>query len=104
LTIFGNIIPVAVGQLLVGPGHDFGSDAGYLQVLASGLVASSIVILGYVTMRPSEASKFNLERAANFGVIGAVALLVLEVVLTPFQLAGTGLTASTTGWLILVRW
>lgn len=104
LAILGNIIPVAVGQLLVGPGHDFGSDAGYLQVLASGIVASSIVILGHVTMRPSEARNFNLERAANFGVIGSVALLVLEIVMTPFQLAGTGLTASTTGWLTLVRW
>lgn len=73
-------------------------------MLASGIVASSIVILGYVTMRPSEIAKFNLERAANFGVIGAVALLVLEVVMTPLQLAGTGLTASITGWLILGRW
>ena len=104
LIIFGNIIPVAVGQLLVGPGHDFGSDAGYLRVLASGVVASSIGVFSYVAVRPSQAKNFNLECAANFGLIGVVALLAIEIVITAFQLAGTDLTASTTGWLILVRW
>ncbi|SEE14694.1 cytochrome c oxidase assembly protein [Ruania alba] len=102
-SIFGVLAPVVVGQILVGPNHDFGSDAGIYQALVAPAVFGLMVV---ATIRVLSGRPIAPEILARLCVTIAVLLPVLiaaDALLAWFKLAGSGLFDSVTGWQILLR-
>ncbi|MEV8339589.1 MULTISPECIES: cytochrome c oxidase assembly protein [Leucobacter] len=103
-TCFGILAPVVVGQILVGPNHDLGSDAGTYQTLATGAVFGVIII---AAIRAAQGRRFDpviVTRLTRFVLVGIPLIVATDVLLTWFKLAGSGLLDSETGWQILARW
>lgn len=103
-TCFGILAPVVVGQILVGPDHDIGSDAGIYQTLATGAVFGVIVIAAIRAARGHRFDPVIAIRLTKFALFGIPLIIVTDVLLTWFKLAGSGLLDSETGWQILARW
>lgn len=103
VALVGSLAPVVVGQVLVGPNHDFGSDAAIYQTVASQLLFGVVVVQGLrvATGRRVRAAERPQWRVVAVGLL--VVTFVAELVLLWFKLAGSGVTASATGWLELVR-
>ncbi|MGW6276200.1 cytochrome c oxidase assembly protein [Kribbella sp. NPDC055071] len=101
--LVGSLAPVVVGQVLVGPRHDFGSDAAIYQTVASQVLLGVIVIqvLRIGTDRRLRALDRVHWRATAVLLLGV--LVVTEGVLVWFKLAGSSPFASATGWFELVR-
>lgn len=103
-TCFGILAPVVVGQILVGPNHDLGSDAGTYQTLATGAVFGVIVIAAIRAARGDRFDPAIVTRLTRFVLVGIPLIVATDVLLTWFKLAGSGLLDSETGWQILARW
>lgn len=102
-SVFGILGPVVVGQILVGPDHDFGSDAGIFQAL---LTAAAFGLLLIGTVRVLSGRPIAPEILARLFATIAVLLPIIiaaEVLLAWFKLAGSGLLESPTGWMIVAR-
>lgn len=98
------LAPVAVGHVLVGPNHDFASDVAYFQGLAEA-GAFGLVLLTATNMAFGEFPTPALLRRLFLTTSVLLALTVApEPLIAWFKLAGTPLTASATGWLLLVKW
>ncbi|MGD9515340.1 cytochrome c oxidase assembly protein [Mycolicibacterium sp.] len=103
-SMFGLLAPVVVGQVLVGPDHDFGSDAAIVQTLAVNVGFGGITV---ATLRVASGRLVPIASLRRLFLIAAVSLPVIvatDVVIALFKLSGTGLLASVTGWQILARW
>ncbi|SJM63645.1 cytochrome c oxidase assembly protein [Gulosibacter sp. 10] len=100
---FGILAPVVTGQVLVGPEHDFGSDAAIVQTVAAHallgplLVAFLRVLSGRLIPPPT------LRRIFTIAVVALPALILSEPVIAWFKLSGTSATESLTGWFIIAR-
>ncbi|GAA1585459.1 cytochrome c oxidase assembly protein [Kribbella hippodromi] len=103
VALLGSLAPVVVGQVLVGPNHDFGSDAAIYQTVAGQVLLGLLVVQA---LRMATGRKVRVGERRRWKLV-AVALLVVmvvaEVVLLWFKLAGSSPTASATGWFELVR-
>jgi putative copper resistance protein D len=94
------LAPIVVGQILVGPNHDFGGDAGILGTTALTMWFGSTAILVWRLSRGQRVSRTTLKR---YGALSVGALTVgaaAEVVLAVFKTDGTPLFANATGYLI----
>lgn len=102
-SVFGVLAPVVVGQILVGPDHDFGSDAGIYQALVAAAVFGLLVVatIRVLSGRPI-APEILVRLFATLAVLLPV-LIAADVLLAWFKLAGSGLFDSVTGWQILLR-
>ncbi|WP_022909217.1 cytochrome c oxidase assembly protein [Aestuariimicrobium kwangyangense] len=104
--LVGSLAPVVVGQVLVGPNHDFGGDAAVVQtVVGQALLGVALVMVlrlatGQVPGWRTGGLPAGWIRAAW---VGWFLLVATEVVVTWFKLAGSGPTSSPTGMLALVR-
>lgn len=100
----GILAPVVVGQILVGPNHDLGSDAGIYQVLLTSGIFGVILIAAVraVVGRPfcTEIST----RITWMVLVGLPIIVTSDLLLAWFKLVGTGLFDSATGWQIIARW
>lgn len=98
--VIGSLAPVVVGQILVGPNHDFGSDAGMLQSLALGALAGTVWVLAARVASGRLLRPETLRRA--FGVLSGlwVVVVLAEAVLIPFKLQGPAGDNPT--WMLLV--
>ena len=103
-TCFGILAPVVVGQILVGPNHDIGSDAGIYQTLATGAVFGVIIIAAIRAAHGQSLDPIIATRFTRFVLVGGVLIVITDVLLTWFKLAGSSLLDSETGWQILARW
>lgn len=103
-TCFGILAPVVVGQILVGPNHDLGSDAGTYQTLATGAVFGVIIIAAIRAVQGRSLDPVIVTRLTRFVLVGIPLIVATDVLLTWFKLAGSGLLDSETGWQILARW
>lgn len=102
--IIGALAPVVVGQILVGPNHDIGGDAGALQTIAAGVLLGPVLVTAAVRLiRSGERGPLDEGLVLRVGLVGAVAVLAAELVVTWFKLAGSDPWASVTGVLTLVR-
>ena len=100
---FGILAPVVVGQILVGPNHDFGSDAGIYQALLTS-AAFGLVLVGAVrTLTGRLIDPIILWRLGKTLVVLLPVIVASDLLLAWFKLAGSGLLESVTGWQILVR-
>lgn len=101
---FGVLAPVVVGQILVGPDHDFGSDAGVYQSLLTSAVFGVVLLAAIRVASGRLVSPDVLPRMFLFLVFALPVIVGADVLLAWFKLAGTGLLDSVTGWQIITRW
>ncbi|GAA2830215.1 cytochrome c oxidase assembly protein [Kribbella solani] len=103
VALLGSLAPVVVGQVLVGPNHDFGSDAAIYQTVAGQVLFGLVVVQA---LRMATGRRVRVGERPRWKLV-AIALpavtVVAEVVLLWFKLAGSSPTASATGWFELVR-
>ncbi|MBN9188465.1 cytochrome c oxidase assembly protein [Microbacterium sp.] len=95
LSALSLLAPVVVGQVLVGPDHDYGSDAATFQTLAAAALFGTIVVLalrvaGGRLLRPVTLRRTWLVSAGSWTII-----VLSDVVITLFKLAGPGGTNPT---------
>jgi putative copper resistance protein D len=104
LSVIGLLAPVVTGQVLVGPNHDFGGDSAAVQTLAAAVVMGTWLVAAIrIGFRRLPDPEF-IRRQLRVAVVALPVIAMSDVVLTVFKLAGTPLTASLTGWLIIGRW
>ena len=100
------LAPVVVGQLLVGPNHDIGSDAGALQTLAAGALLGPLLVAAAVQLirhGGSQALPVPEGRLLGAGLVGTGIVFAAELTITWFKLTGTSPLDSVTGLLSLAR-
>ncbi|WP_405374308.1 MULTISPECIES: cytochrome c oxidase assembly protein [unclassified Microbacterium] len=97
--LIGTLAPVVVGHILVGHGHDFGSDAGALQTVAMGVMCGTLWAMSGRVATGRLLRIATLRRLA--GMLGALWLVsaLADAVLIPFKL--TGPAEGNPTWLLL---
>lgn len=103
LAVFAALAPVVVGAVLVGPNHDFASDAAIIQTILLATIGGTVAVL---TVRLARGELIEITAIRRFFTIATVAfpiVLVCELVIVWFKLVGTSPLESLTGWLSLVR-
>ncbi|MGF3056005.1 cytochrome c oxidase assembly protein [Microbacterium sp. YY-01] len=100
---FGILAPVAVGQILVGPEHDFGWDAGVYQALVTNAAFGAVLVAALRVASGRFVAPENLIRLFKSLSIAVIMTMATDALLTWFKLAGTILLDSTTGWQIACR-
>lgn len=101
---FAALAPVVVGQVLVGWNHDFGGDATIIQTLAVDVVLGACAVAGLAAAGGARTGARERRRLWTLVVLGSPFIVLPELVITPFKLAGTGLLDTATGWQIATRW
>jgi putative copper resistance protein D len=98
----GVLAPVVVGQILVGPNHDFGGDAGIIgTTIMTAWLGCSVVML----WRLSRNRRVSTTTLRRYGLLSSIALITglgAEVILALFKVDGTPLFRNVTGYLICV--
>ncbi|MEP6843958.1 MAG: cytochrome c oxidase assembly protein [Pseudolysinimonas sp.] len=97
LAALGLLAPVLVTQVLVGPNHDFGGDASMYGTPAFA------VLIGTVVLEFALPSVTIPARVRTSIVASAAVVLAADAVVIPFELAGTSIVGSPTGWLFLAK-
>lgn len=95
------LAPVVTGQVLVGPDHDFGSDAAIFQTVAVNAFFGAIAVAAVRVVSGRLVSPLALRRLFRIGAIALPIVIVSDVVIAVFKLAGGSIIRSLTGWLIL---
>lgn len=103
LTLIGVLAPVVVGSVLVGPDHDLGGDAAIVMTVLSSSVLGcwAVHVLRLAAGEPI--GPLSTRRLVVWTAATMPAVIVAEVVIIWFKLAGTPLTGSLTGWLSMAR-
>ncbi|GAA4752046.1 cytochrome c oxidase assembly protein [Amnibacterium soli] len=103
LALVAVLPPVVVTQVLVGPNHDFGSDAGILGTPAATVLVGLLAVARWRSTAgplPGPVSILRMWRLLGLAWLVAAAA---EVVLALFELGGSPFLGSPTAWLFLVR-
>lgn len=98
------LAPVVIGQVLVGPDHDYANDAAVIQTLVGHAFFGVLAVAALRIASGRLVDPAAMPGMLRFGAVALPVMVVLDVVIAWFKLAGTGLTASLTGWQILGRW
>lgn len=98
------LTPIVVGQVLVGPSHDFGGDAAVIQAVVVYPLLGVLLVTALRTLIGDDVAELTWRRWLAMAAVAVPVAAGADAVLTWFKLAGSGLLASPTGWLILVRW
>jgi len=101
--LLGVVAPVVVGQVQVGPNHDFGTDAAFLETVMLTALFGAVAALG---IRLATGRLIPLPTLGRLGILAAVLwplIVVMESVVAVFKTAGLPLLATPTGALILVK-
>lgn len=101
---FGILAPVVVGQVLVGPEHDFGLDAGVYQALLTSMAFGVVLVAALRVASGRLISPQILPRILLILVITLPVIAGTDILLAWFKLAGTDLLSTLTGWQIIARW
>ncbi|MFI8778110.1 cytochrome c oxidase assembly protein [Brachybacterium paraconglomeratum] len=103
---FAALAPVVVGQILVGPNHDIGGDAGALLTVVAGVLLGPLLVTAALNVihrgTPGRAPVLP-RQIIRVGLVGAAVVLALELVVTWFKLAGSSPFDTTTGLLSMSR-
>lgn len=95
--------PVVVGQVLVGPDHDFGSDAAILQTVGVYALFGTIVAAGISTLLGMHLTAFEITRISRISKFALPLLTATELLIAWFKLAGTSPAESLTGQMLTLR-
>lgn len=98
------LAPVVTGQVLVGPDHDFGSDVGIFQTLVVNVFFGAVAVAAIRLASGRLVDPVTLRRLFLIGIVALPVIVITDLVLAWFKLAGSGLTNSFTGSLIIIRW
>ena len=91
------LAPVLVTQVLVGPNHDFGGDASMYGTPAFAVLIG-VVVLEFAVPGATIPARLRTTVAVSAGFA-----LAADAVVIPFELAGSSVVASPTGWLFLAK-
>lgn len=97
------LAPVVVGQVLVGPDHDFGSDAGIIQTVVLAVVFGTVAVLGARVLSGRRLRPAALRRLGWVLAVGVPVAIAAELVLAAFKLVGWQYLATPTGAIVVVR-
>lgn len=100
-TAIAVLAPVVSGQVLVGPDHDFGSDAAIFQTIAANAFLGAIVVSALRVLSGRPVSPVTLRRLFRIGAVALPVIVITDVIIAVFKLAGGDITSSLTGWFIL---
>jgi len=100
-TAIAVLAPVVTGQVLVGPDHDFGSDAAIFQTIAVNAFFGGIVVAVLRVLSGRLIPPATLRRLFQIGAVALPIIVGTDIIIGLFKLAGGPITASLTGWLIL---
>ncbi|MGO2049915.1 MAG: cytochrome c oxidase assembly protein [Microbacterium sp.] len=100
-TAIAVLAPVVTGQVLVGPDHDFGSDAAIFQTIAVNAFLGAIAVAALRILSGRLVSPVTLRRLFRIGAVALPVIVITDVVIAVFKIAGGDITASLTGWLII---
>ena len=103
LSMLGNLAPVVVGSILVGPNHDFGGDAGIVLACVTAGYGGATLMLALRRSRGRDVSQLALQRWVRVGVVAMPVMVACEVIVVWFKLAGSSPLASLAGAFSLVR-
>lgn len=95
--------PVVVTQVLVGPDHDFGSDAGIVGTPAAAVLVGLLAVARMRLAAGPLPGPVSLLRVWRLLAIAWAATTVSEIVLALFELGGSPLLGSPTAWLFVAR-
>ncbi len=102
-TAIALLAPVVSGQVLVGPNHDVGSDAAIVQTIAGTAFFGAIVLALVRVLSGRLVPAVTLRRLFWIGAVALPVLLVTDILIGLFLLAGSSPFASLTGVLLLAR-
>ncbi|MBX3312511.1 MAG: cytochrome c oxidase assembly protein [Microbacteriaceae bacterium] len=95
--------PVVVGQVLVGPNHDFGSDAAILQTIGVYAFFGTLVAAAISTLLGKRLTAFEITRISRISKFALPLLTLTELLIAWFKLAGTSPAESFTGQMLTLR-
>ncbi|QTV80360.1 hypothetical protein [Microbacterium sp. NIBRBAC000506063] len=101
VTTIALLAPVVSGQVLVGPDHDVGGDAAVFQTLAAYSFFGAILVAAIRVASGRLVDPVTLRRMFLLGTVALPVVILSDVVIAAFKLAGSSPAASLTGWLIL---
>lgn len=102
LTAIALLTPVVVGQVLVGPDHDFGSDAAAFQTLATAVLFGTVIVLALRTAGGRLLRPVTVKRGWSVAVGCWILIAGSDIVLAAFKLAGPAV-GNPTATLIMAR-
>src|SRR5206468_2521461 len=103
LALVAVLPPVVVTQVLVGPNHDFGSDAAIVGTPAGAMLLGLLVLARVRGRRGPLPGPVTLLRLWRLIALAWVVATVAEAVVAAFELAGSPFLGSTTAWLFVAR-
>lgn len=104
LALLGILAPVVTGQVLVGPDHDYGSDAAIVQTVVAAVFFGAILVAGLQLATGRFVAPLALRRLFQIGCVALPVVAASDVVIALFSLRLGGLTGSVSGWLTMAGW
>lgn len=102
LVTIGAAAPIVVTHVLVGPNHDFGSDAAFFGtpafVLATGLIAASATSKERWTRHPVVT-----RRMRTTTLVAGATVVTSDAIIGWFEMPGSLPWSSATGWLLMIK-
>ena len=103
IALLGVLAPVAVGQILVGPNHDFGSDATFIGLPALTILFGSTLIVLARWRSGHAVSDTTVRRYLHASTVCAAIALCSLAVVAAFETAGTPLLSTPTGVMLAAQ-
>lgn len=103
LALVALLPPVVVTQVLVGPNHDFGSDAGIVGTPAMTVLVGLLAFARFRAVAGPLPGVVSLQRVWRIAALAWAAAAASEVVLALFELWGSPFLGSPTAWLFVAR-
>lgn len=102
--IWAALAPIAVGHVLVGPGHDLAGDAAVIQAFAAYPLFGALAVLALAHGRVGEMPAGTLRRLRAVALVALPLIAATEAVVSLVLLAGTDPVAGPAGRLMIARW
>jgi cytochrome c oxidase assembly factor CtaG len=103
LALVALLPPVVVTQVLVGPNHDFGSDAAIVGVPADAVLVGLIAVARLRSTSGPRPGAVSLQRVWRIAALAWVVAVAAEIVIALFELSGSAFLGSPTAWLFVAR-
>ncbi|GAA4512432.1 cytochrome c oxidase assembly protein [Brevibacterium yomogidense] len=98
------LAPVVIGQVLVGPMHDFSVDAGIISTVLAAVLFGTLLVAAGQSRVSGDATTLRALGERRLLWLVPAAVMACEIVTTAVKTQGSGLLDSVTGWQILTRW